>query len=190
MSFLAIKRVTALPGTPDPSTMYIVRSAAAGLVDIYFTSNDGLDVRHVISKAEIQSLINQSVVNATGSLTDVKIVADMAARNSLSLAANGLAMVLDATADATVNAGAALYLYNVTDFTWTKVSEYESLDVQLLWSSIQGKPTATPAQLDDAVTKAHEHTNKSNLDKISEDGTGNLLYNGSPPLAPLTTADW
>ena len=190
MSFLAIKRVAALPGTPDPSTMYIVKSAAAGLVDIYFTSNDGLDVRHVISKAEIQSLINSAVVNATGSLTDVKIVADIAGRNALSLVANGFAMVLDASADSTVTAGAALYLYNVDNFTWTKVAEYESMDVQLLWSSIQGAPSSSAADIDDAVTKRHTHTNKTQLDKIGEDIGGNLLYNGAPPQAPLATADW
>ena len=34
------------------------------------------------------------------------------------------------------------------------------------------------ADYDDAVTKAHDHTNSSVLDKLSEDAEGNPLYNG------------
>jgi hypothetical protein len=157
---------------------------------MYFTSSDGLDVRHVISKDEIQSMINQYVVNATSELTEIKIVADIAARNALNLTANGLCLVLDATADATIAAGAALYVYDAVGLQWTKVAEYESMDVQLLWSAIQGRPTSSVAAIDDAVAKAHTHTNKAQLDKISEDGGGNLMYNGAYPKAPLDAEQW
>lgn len=45
------------------------------------------------------------------------------------------------------------------------------------WAEILDKPDSTKAQIDDAVAKRHEHSNKSNLDKISEvDGV--LTYNG------------
>lgn len=190
MSFLGIQRVTALPATPDPSTMYIVRSAHTGLVEIYFTSSDGNDVRHVISKDEVQAMINQYVVSATSTLSEIKIVSNIAARNALNLTSNGLALVLDATADSSVAGGAALYIYAAGDLVWTKVAEYESMDVQLLWSSIQGKPTSSAAAIDAAVTNAHTHGNKVQLDKISEDGGGNLLYDGAPPQTPLATAEW
>lgn len=190
MSFLGIQRVTALPATPDPSTMYIVRSAHTGLVEIYFTSSDGNDVRHVINKDEIQAMINQYVVNATSTLSEVKIVATIAARNALNLTSNGLCLVLDATADTSVTGGAALYIYESGNLQWTKVAEYESMDVQLLWSSIQGKPTSSAAAIDAAVTDSHTHSNKAQLDKISQDGGGNLLYDGAPPQTPLASADW
>lgn len=40
---------------------------------------------------------------------------------------------------------------------------------------------------DDAVSKAHEHTNSSVLDKLSEDAEGNPLYNGKKISADLST---
>jgi hypothetical protein len=51
--------------------------------------------------------------------------------------------------------------------------------VQLQWSDILGKPTSSVADIDDAVTKRHTHSNKTQLDLISENGTsGNLEYDG------------
>ena len=38
------------------------------------------------------------------------------------------------------------------------------------------------ADYDDAVSKAHEHTNSSVLDKFSEDNEGNPLYDGKPVI--------
>lgn len=190
MSFLSIQRVSVLPATPAPSTMYIVRSAHTGLVELYFTSSDGNDVRHILNKDEVQTMINQYVVNATSALTEINIVSNIAARNALSLTANGLCLVLDATADSSVSGGAALYIYAASNQTWTKVAEYESMDVQLLWSSIQGRPSSSVAAIDDAVAKVHVHANKVQLDKIGQDAGGNLLYNGSPPQTPLETVEW
>lgn len=190
MAYLNIERVTALPQTPRPSTLYIVKSVHAGLVEMYFTSSDGSEIRHVLNKDEVQSMINQYVVNATSTLTEIKIVANVAARNALNLTSNGLCLVLDATADSSVSAGAALYIYDAAALTWTKVAEYESMDVQLLWSAIQGRPTSSVAAIDDAVTKTHVHANKTFLDKISEDGDGNLMYSGTYPKAPLDVVEW
>lgn len=190
MSFLAIQRVTALPAIPDPSTMYIVRSAHSGLVEIYFTSSDGNDVRHTLNKDEVQSMINQYIVSATSTLSEIKIVSTIAARNALNLTSNSLCLVLDATADSTVSAGAALYIYDAAGLEWSKVAEYEAMDVQLLWSSIQGKPTSSAEAIDDAVSKVHTHANETSLDKIGQDAGGNLLYNGAPPKTPLETVEW
>lgn len=190
MAYLNIERVLALPQVIRPSTMYVVRATDNGLVELYFSNNDGTEVRHVINKSEIQSLINQYVVNATSSLSDVKIVANIASRNALTLTANGLCLVLDATADSTVSSGAALYIYDYSESTWSKVAEYESLDVELLWGSIQGKPTSSVAAIDDAVSKAHVHTNKALLDKISVDGDGEFIYDGKFPKAALDVNQW
>lgn len=38
----------------------------------------------------------------------------------------------------------------------------------------------TTAAVNDAITKAHEHTNKDVLDKLTEDGDGNLNFGGAP----------
>lgn len=48
---------------------------------------------------------------------------------------------------------------------------------ELDWSAIKNKPASTVADIQDAVTKRHSHTNKSVLDKFSEDSSGNPQYN-------------
>ena len=125
-----------------------------------------------------------------------QVVADIAARNALTGVNTGdLCWAKDATSDNTVTAGAACYIAEVTPgasegdpdvVTWTKVAEAESMDVVLQWSSIQGKPTSTVADIDDAVERKHSHykggveangSNLSILNGIDEDADGNLTYN-------------
>lgn len=47
----------------------------------------------------------------------------------------------------------------------------------------------TPADLTDAVAKKHTHSNKSILDKISEDGSGNPTFNGDTIITIGETGD-
>ena len=183
---LTIKRVTALPGTLDASCMYIVQSADAGLAEIVFTNNDGLSSRHVINKTEIASMISTAVSN----FSNILMVADITARDAMTLDHNALVLVLDASADATVVSGAAMYFYDLDTTTWYKVSEFESMDVTITWDSIQGKPTSSVADIDDAVAKKHAHVNMTQLDKIGEDGNGELTYNGSGINAALAANEW
>ena len=71
---------------------------------------------------------------------EVKVVNDIAARNALPNPYTGLsAFVKDASADATVHAGGAYYIYDGA--AWVKTAESESMDVVLNWSAIQNKPT-------------------------------------------------
>lgn len=39
---------------------------------------------------------------------------------------------------------------------------------EYIWDNITGKPTSTIADIDDAVTKKHSHTNKTELDKVTD----------------------
>lgn len=55
----------------------------------------------------------------------------------------------------------------------TKVDKVEGKDL-----STNDLTDALKANYDDAVTKAHEHANKEQLDKLTEDVDGNLLYDG------------
>lgn len=57
--------------------------------------------------------------------------ANIAARDALVLSKNSFAMVADATGDTTVKLGSAMYFYNTADSSWTKVAEYESMDIQI-----------------------------------------------------------
>ena len=47
------------------------------------------------------------------------------------------------------------------------------------WANINGRPTSTVTQLDNAVRLAHEHGNLPVLELL-EDGNGVLVYNGTP----------
>ena len=183
MNSFTIERVLALPEVLAPSTMYIVKSIDSGLVEIYFTSADALEVRHVINKSEVQSLINDAVSGFSGTL----IVNTIAERDALVLSANTMVLVLDATGDGSVAAGAATYLFNMAATIWHKIAEFESLDLVLTWSMVQDGPVSSPGQIDTAVGQSHTHSNLGFLDKVAEDGNGDFVYNGALIGANVST---
>lgn len=182
---MKIRKVTALPGTFEASTMYLVQGSEAGLMDIYVSTSDGSAVRHIISKSEINTLI----ANALSGFNTASVVADITARNALAPTVNTQALVLDATGDPTVSSGAATYIYDTVTAAWYKISEMESLDLIINWSDIVGRPTTSVAAIDDAVAKAHVHANKTVLDSISDQG-GALGYAGQPVRAYLEEEAW
>jgi hypothetical protein len=185
-NLLSIRKVAALPTTYDPSTMYLVSTTDPTLFDTYISSSDGLSIKHQITKSEIQSLI----AGAIGSFNNIVIVADIAARDALAPIAPMQALVIDATTDTTVTAGAATYIYDVTGAVWIKISESESIDLVLQWANIQNKPSSAVADIDDAVSKRHVHTNSASLAKIGEDLAGNMTYGSAPIRAYLDEEVW
>lgn len=180
---------TALPATPVANAVYFITSTDPTLVDIYVTSSAGV-ARHVINKSEIQALIT-AAIQANNELI---IVADIAARDALVLTVARYVLVKNASADPTVVSGAATYLFDPAGTTpatkWIKVSEAESLDIQLTWAALIGKPSSTVAQIDAAVAATHSHANKASIDKIGQDAAGNLTYNGQLPSAGWNTTGW
>ena len=186
MAQISIQKVSSLPATKAANTMYIVKSQEAGLIDIYVTGTDAAEVRHVFNKAEI----NSAIASAVSSFSNMYVVADITARDALAPDRVMLVLVKDATADTSVTSGGASYVYEPAVTSWTKVAEYESMDFHFTWAGLENKPTSAVADIDDAVTKRHSHANKISLDKISEDGNGELLYNGLHIRPRLDVADW
>jgi len=182
---MQIRIVNALPQTFEPTTMYMVKGGEAGLFEMYMSAADGLSVRHIINKSEI----NTMVVNALAGFNTVQVAADITARDALSPTVNTQVLVLDASADATVAAGAATYVYDVPTTTWYKISESESMDVVLQWANIVGRPTSSVADIDDAVTRRHSHANLATLDKLGETD-GFLTFDGDFVGAVTTAAEW
>jgi len=182
---MTFHKVTVLPGTLEANAIYAV-STGAPFAEIYITGTVATDVRRVPNSVDIQAMIDASI----GALSAFEIVADIAARDALTLPANALVLVTDASADATVNSGAATYAYDAGLDTFTKISEFESLDVVLQWANIQGGPTASPADIDNAVALRHTHANKTQLDKIGEDADGCLTYDGDLPATGWSTTGW
>ena len=103
---------------------------------------------------------------------------------------NVICMVVDASDDASVTAGAAMYIYDADLDTWTKISEVESMDLNLTWEALLNKPTSSVAAIDNAVAKAHVHANKAVLDDLADDGAGVLKYKGAYVGAALTAVEW
>jgi hypothetical protein len=184
-NILKIRKVNTLPGTYDPSTLYMVKSAESGLFDLYVSTDDGASARHLISKPEITSMINTAIA----SFSTVQVVATIAARDALNPTTTTQVIVVDATGDATVASGTATYVYDLANTTWVKISESESMDVVLQWSNIQGKPSSAVADIEDAVDRRHSHANSSVLSGLSDIG-GALAYGGAPVRAYLEEESW
>lgn len=189
MANLKIFRETALPGSLTPSAIYFIAPASdAVLVEIVVTNAAGDATRHVINKADVQGMIDASM--AAAGANNLIIVDDITARDALTPDSNIQVFVVDATGDATVASGGATYLYRFSTTSWIKINEAESMDVVLSWSALSGKPTSSAADIDDAVSKRHTHANKTQLDKIDEDGNGNLTYNGALPVTGWASTGW
>lgn len=119
---------------------------------------DGSDVETKLS----------SLSSAISGKTKTYVVDDITARDAIQSPAVGdQCWVKDATADPTVSSGAAKYIYESAESKWVKTAEAESMDVVVSWADIQDKPTSTVAQIDAAVSKAHEHANLEDLNKLS-----------------------
>lgn len=177
MASLNFYKVTSLPGTLVADSLYFVSNGT--IAESYLTDSSGV-AKSLGNTSMVTSIVTSQMASTLAAYNAMEIVATIAARNTLaaSLNRNVLVLVSDATGDVTVASGAALYAFNNTGDTWTKVTEYESLDVTLTWAALQNKPTSTVAQIDTAVSQAHSHSNKTFLDKIGETG-GAMTYNGS-----------
>ncbi len=196
MAQLNFHKVTTLPGVLQANAVYFVENGS--YAETYVTNSVGV-ARSVGNTAMINALIDfaidtavdTAINDAIAAANAIEIVADIPARNTLgsSLNRNALVLVLDATGDATVGSGGAMYAYNNATDTFSKVTEYESLDRVITWSEITGKPTSTAAQIDAAVADSHVHANAAVLNALSDSG-GQLLYNGNPVQPTWSTNNW
>lgn len=183
---MKVHKVNTLPVTLEASALYIVKSADTGLLDLYVSANDGLTARHIISKTEIQTMVNTAVAGAS----NIFVVADIAARDALAPTVVTQAVVVDATDDTSVALGSATYVYDPIGTAWSKIAEHESMDVVLQWANIQGRPSSTVAEIDDAVAKKHAHANMTTLGKLSQDVNGQLTYDGNNLHVYLSSDQW
>ena len=179
-------KVNVLPVTFEPSTIYLVKDADEAFAKMFISNAAGTAVRRLPNRDDIQTMVNQAVAGTS----HLHVVADIAGRDALAPTVVTQSLVIDATADTSVLSGAATYVFNPTDSSWTKISEHESMDVVLQWANIQGRPTSTAAEIDDAVSKRHSHANLVSLDKVGEDAGGLLQFNGDYVDPALRVAEW
>lgn len=187
MTPVQIFKETALPGTLESHAIYLIAPPSnPTALEIYTVNAAGDVARGTMTEAQVQALIDAS----SGGGGSVNVVADIAERDGLTLDSDALVVVRDASADATVSSGSALYSYRHSDTSWNKESEFESLDVSLAWGNIMGRPSSSPAQIDAAVTASHGHSNKSQIDKVGEDADGNFTYDGELPVIGWASENW
>ena len=169
MATIKFHKVLVLPGTLEADSLYFVSNSTYS--ETYLTDSAGV-AKSIGNSAMIAAVANTEISTRLAQHNLVEIVADITARNLLATQDRNLVvMVLDATGDATVAAGAALYAFRNSDNSWTKVAEYEGMDAVVQWSNINGRPTSSVAQIDSAVTNSHTHSNKAVLDGTQESFT-------------------
>ena len=196
MSKFNIVRVTALPSTITPSTMYILKKPGSEIAEVHFTNNDGTTLVPGIS----EQFINDKVASLIGSgMGTIDIVDTIAERNALPKAGNCLIMVIDATGDEFGTVGTALYLYRANNGSYYRISVFNENGaavgsggtVDVLWTSIIGRPNSTAKQIDDAVAKVHTHDNKEVLDRIGVTVDGTLTVDGKEfANIVMVAGDW
>lgn len=109
----------------DVSEHQTLLGVADGSTDLGVFTAATTNYDNLSAKAVLQQIITD-LEAIPGSVQSV--VGTIAARDALASPNSGdLAYVTDASADATVNAGAALYAYDGA--AWQKIAEFESLDV-------------------------------------------------------------
>lgn len=188
MAQIKFFKVLQLPEVVEGNAFYYI--ANGEYAESYLTNGSGV-VKAVGNTAMINDLISAALAGQHAAGSALEIVATIAARNTLFAAAtaNVLALVVDATGDATVSSGSALYAYSSLNQAVYKVAEYESLDLVMTWAGLQGRPNSSVAQIDSAVAASHAHANGGVLDKLSE-ANGQLQYNGVPLTTAWATNNW
>jgi hypothetical protein len=190
MSILKFARVTSLPNSDnrEESTVYLVKDAVnEGFFEIYATGQS-TEVQKLFGRAEV----NAAVADAIAGSGSLRVCSDITERDALEPDSVTLALVLDATGDSTVSTGAALYVYDNADdgAQWHKVSEYESMDVELSWDSLSGKPTSSAAAIDAAVAASHEHENLGVLNGLTVSDDDLLMYGEIVVGSNLISEEW
>lgn len=187
MTQLKFNAVTSLPSSPEADSFYFVLNG--DYAESYLTTTGGIP-KQIGNSLMVNELIEDALDNQ--SLNQVVIVPDIAARDALENDAetNLMVLVLDATADPTVDDGSALYAYEVGTNTWYKLAEYESMDVVLQWNDIQGRPSSSPDDIDQAVSDSHTHSDMTVLDGLGENAEGDLTYNNTVISTQWVQKEW
>lgn len=178
---------TSLPASLESNSIYLIApSSRPDFVEMYVTGTSASSVKRIIDRDDVQSLIDETI----DSFNKIKIVDTIADRDALDFDGVKQVLVLDASDDATVESGAATYIYDPDEDKYRKISEAESLDLDITFENISGGPNSSAAEIDAAVDLSHTHANKTELDKIGEDGSGRLTYNGNLPKTGWESVEW
>lgn len=127
----------------------------------------------------VETRIN-TIERALAANTTTYFADDIEARDALrGLIPGDRVIVLDAAGDETVNKGAATYVY-MPDLSFRKLAEDESMDFVFDWDKLINKPASSASEIDLAVARQHSHGNRTVLDQLTENESGQLTYRNQP----------
>ena len=184
MSKFTITRVTTLPSAITPSTMYILKSPASAVAEVYFSNTDGTQLVPGVTEQFISDKFASLLSSGMGEIQIVDTIND---RNRTSKNGNCLIMVIDATGDGFGSTGTTLYLYRAINSSYFRISSFDENQNAIgntggtgpvWWDMVQGRPVSTPEQIDQAVQDRHSHGNKDTLDRIGVTPDGVLTVDG------------
>lgn len=182
---LSFAKVSALPATLEPNTVYMLPGATTGELNWYITDNVGSEVRRAPTSVDAQTMLSQAVAT----LNEVTVVSDIAARNALSTSSSKTVLVLDASGDPTVASGSATYFLDASTDQFHKVSESESMDLLLSWDTLVNGVLSTALEVDDAVAQRHGHYDLAALNQITV-VADQLFFGGNVLNGSIGVAQW
>lgn len=172
---ITIEKVTALPNTRTPNTIYLVKEPSTNLLTVYVTGLTPDVIARTIDSVDVTSQIDTAVSN----LSLVTFAEDVQEMMAMTPASNSLIYVYDASADPNAGAGPSAYVYNFVNETFMLLPKGAGSGGAVNWASIVGRPSSSVGDIDLAVSMRHSHANKPVLDQFSEI-SGEVAYKGSP----------
>lgn len=180
-----ISRVTTLPSPLVPNTMYIIRETP-NLAKLAFVGDTPSVLATTYSRVDAQNDITEAIAEAKSVYVFGTYSAMLVVRPEVA----AIAYVKNASGDPTATTPSAAYAWDPLDTTWHLLpGAAGGAPVDVQWDRIIGRPTATPVQIDLAVTQSHTHANKVVLDQLSE-ANNRLQFRGVPVSEVQFMADW
>ena len=192
-SFTTVEK-TKLDGIEEGANLYVHPENHAPSIITQDADNRFVTDTQITAWDAKEDFANKGVANGYASL-DANAKVPL---NQLPDTAKGQTYVVaDATARAAIVTGTLLsgdksyetstgdsYIWDGTQ--WLILAQAAWENVNLSWANIVNGPTSSVADIDDAVAKKHEHSNKTLLDKLTE-GEANVSYDLA---AFLTSVSW
>jgi len=194
MSLINIRRVIALPATPDVNTLYFVRGSEANLMELVMVGDNASEIRHIVNKAEIAAMIAAAGGGGGGGGAATQL------QTARTISATGDAtwsVSFDGSGDVT----AALTLANtgIAEGTYTKVtfdakgraisanvltsSDIPNLDASKITSGILNRDTTGNAATADALKTAR------NINGVAFDGSADITISAVDATARIAESE-
>lgn len=195
MSLINIRRVLALPATPDANTLYFVRGAEANLLEVVMVGDNSNEIRHVVNKTEIAAMIAAAGGGGGGGGGPATQLAT--ARNISATGDATWSVSFDGSGDAT----AALTLANtgIAAGTYTKVtfdakgraisanvlttSDIPNLDASKITTGILNRDTTGNAATADTLKTARS------INGVAFDGSQSITINAVDSTARIAVTE-